>query len=91
MPKKENSPTALKLLAILNNINELIVLSNDRQSARDVMKAFRVYASDKGFDISEDKIENFLAILIDSRPYTLSYLIQEIAKDVIAHDRNLDR
>jgi len=85
MPK-QTSPTALKLLAILNNINELIIKSNDRQSAKDVIKAFEIYAREKSFPIPKDKVQNFLAVLIDARPYTLASIIKDIAEDIILVD-----
>jgi len=81
------STTASSILAILNNINELIVQSSDRQSAHDVIKALRIYAKSKGFNIPEQKIDNFLRILLDARPVTLTYLIQDIANDVVSADK----
>lgn len=80
------SSTASSILAILNNVNELIVRSSDRNSARDVIKALRVYAKNKNFPILDDKIDNFLAVLIDARPITLTYLIRDMAADVAKID-----
>jgi len=80
------SDTANSLLALLNNINELIVKSSDRQSAEEVMRAFRVYADSKRFSVPQDKINNFFAVLIDARPYTLTTIIKGIADDVVSYD-----
>jgi len=81
------SSTATSILTILNNINELIVESSDRSGANDVMKALVVYAKNKRFDIPDDKINNFYAVLIDSKPYTLTNLIMDIAQDIVVIDR----
>ena len=81
------SETALSLIAILNNINELIVRSSDRQNAADVMRAFRVYAVNKKFLVPEDKIDNFLSVLLDARPYTLTCIVKDIASDIVESDR----
>ena len=80
------SDTASSILTLLNNVNELIVQSSDRKNAREVMKAIRAYAKGKNFNLSQDKIDNFGAILLDARPYTLTMLIKDIADDVIALD-----
>lgn len=80
------SDTAKSLLTLLNNINELIVKSSDRQGAEEVMRAFRAYAKGKNFLVPQDKIENFFAILLDARPVTLTMLIKDIADDVVAFD-----
>jgi hypothetical protein len=37
MPKKELSPVAKSLLTLLNNVHDLIVISNRRSDARDVI------------------------------------------------------
>ena len=82
----EISSTASNILSILNNIDELIVKSSDRQSASEVMRALIVYADSKKFPVPRDKINNFHAILIDARPYTLTSLIKSIAEDVMRSD-----
>ena len=84
MPKL--SDTASSILTLLNNANELIVKSSDRQGARDVMKALDVYAKSKRFILPEDKMQNFQAVLIDARPYTLTMIIKDIADDVLKID-----
>jgi len=81
------SSTAASILTLLNNVNDLITESSDREGARDVMRALRVYAKNKGFTIPEDKVENFLQVLLDSKPYTLTSLIKDIAEDVVLIDR----
>lgn len=84
MPKL--SDTATSILTLLNNINELIVKSSNRQDAREVMKALKVYAKGKNFPMPDEKMDNFHAILIDARPLTLTMLIKDIADDVIIAD-----
>jgi len=86
MPK--SSETATSILAILNNINDLIVESSDRQNAKEVMKALIVYAKNKNTPLPKDKIDNFYAVLLDAKPYTLTSLIKDIASDVITADRS---
>jgi len=81
------SPITLSILTLLNNIDELIEQSANRQEAQDVMRALRVYADNKDFDLPEEKIDNFYAILLDSRRHTISYLLQDIAADVMANDK----
>ena len=90
MPSSQDnlSVTAISLVTLLNNIDELIVKSNNRQDAKDVMRAFRTYAKNHNFTIPEDKVDNFHAVLLDSRPYTLSSIIHDIAADVIKIDRS---
>ena len=83
----EISQTATSILTILNNINELIVKASARKEASEVMRALRVYAKNKNFELPENKLQNFEAVLIDSKPITLTSLIQDIASDVIIIDR----
>jgi len=85
MPKL--SDTARSILTILNNINDLIVQSSEREEARDVMRALRVYANNKNFPMPQDKIDNFYAVLIDAKPFTLTSIIKDIAEDVIIIDK----
>ena len=85
MPKL--SATARSILTILNNINELIVQSSSREEAKDVMKALRVYAKNMNFPMPQDKIDNFYAVLIDSKPFTLTSIIKDIAEDVLVLDK----
>lgn len=84
MPKL--SQTATSILTLLNNVNDLIVQSQNREDARDVIHALNVYAENKNFTLPKDKIDSFLAVLIDSRPYTLSSLLQDIARDIVTTD-----
>jgi len=85
MPK-QLSETASSIIAILNNINELIVKSSDRKNAAEVIRAMRVYAKGKHFTIPEDKVDNFLSVLLDARPYTLTCILKDIATDVVEFD-----
>lgn len=81
------SPIATSILVLLNNVSELIVQSNNRQGAQDVMRALNIYAKNKQFPMPEDKIENFHSVLLDARPYTLSSIVKDIAVDVIETDQ----
>jgi hypothetical protein len=72
---------------MLNNANELITISQDRQSASEVMRALKVYAKSNQIDIPEERFDHFDSILIDSRAYTLSYLIQQMAKDILRDEQ----
>jgi len=81
---KELSPVAKSILVLLNNVDELIVLSNDRKNAREVMNALTIYASAKSFPVNEGKVENFHAMLLDGRPETISFIVKDIASDVIS-------
>lgn len=85
MPKKL-SPIASSIITLLNNINDLVTISSKRQEARDVMAALRIYAKNSKFVLSEstqEKIDQFNAILLDSRPITITYLVQDIAQDIL--------
>lgn len=82
-----HSETGNSLIALLNNINDLITISQDRKTAQEVMRCLTVYAKDHTFKIPQDKINNFHRICIDSRPCTLSALIGDIARDIVAEDR----
>jgi hypothetical protein len=79
--------TAKSIIVLLNNALDLIVLSNKRREAADVMKAITIYADGKGFSLPKEKFENFHAILLDSRPNTLAYLIRDICRS-IAEERS---
>lgn len=83
------SPTAKSLLTLLNNVNDLIVEASDRDSARDTMHAIDIFARNKQFPIPHDKIQNFLSVLLDSKPYTLTTLIMDIAEDIVVVDSKI--
>lgn len=87
MPKNQISPTATTLITLLNNINDLIVVSNKRKEASDVMKALSIYASNLNYKIPEEKINNFQSVLLDSRPITLSYILHDIAADIFQNGK----
>ena len=82
MPIKELNPVTRSVLTLINNAHDLIVLCNKRKEAREVMSALKAYAQDKNFNLPDEKIENFLTVLLDSRPNTLSYLLTDIAKTI---------
>ena len=80
------SQTTISLLTLLNNVDELIRISQDRKNAKEVMKCLVVYANNHSFPIPNSKINNFYRVCIDSRPDTLSYLVHDIAKEIIRTD-----
>ena len=81
---KELSPTTKSLVVLLNNVEELIVKSNNRSSAKDVMSAFVAYAKGKNHTIPMEKVDNFYAMLLDGRPETISFIVKDIAVDIIS-------
>jgi len=81
------SDTARSIIVILNNANELITQSSDREGAQDVMRAVRVYAKNMNFPMPQDKIDNFYAVLLDAKPFTLTSIIKDIAEDVLTIDK----
>lgn len=85
MPK-ELSHTAKSIIAILNNVNELVTLSSNREDAKDVIKAMRIYANDLNYPIPEEKLDDFVSVLLDSRPITVTYLLRDIAFDIAQKD-----
>ena len=80
------SDTAVAILTILHNINELVA-HNGRRDAVDVMRALKVYADHRNFVLPVDKVENFCSVVLDSRPQTLSSLVYDLARDVVATDK----
>jgi len=83
----KTSQTAISILTLLNNVDELIRVSQDRQNAKEVMRCLVVYADTNSFPIPKNKINNFHRVCLDSRAETLSALIHNIAKDVIHNDK----
>lgn len=82
MPVKELSPVAKSILTLLNNANDLIVVSNRRKDARDVIFAMKALAKEKSFELPSEKIDNLIYNLIDCRENTLSALILDIAQEI---------
>lgn len=83
---KEISIIATSIITLLNNVNDLVVMSNKRKEARDVMDAIKIYAKNSKFILSEaakQKISHFDSVLLDSRPITITYLIQDIAQEIL--------
>jgi hypothetical protein len=83
----EMSQTVKSILTLMNNVEELITLSNDRKSAKEVMQAVEGFAQTKNFPIPESKIKNFYKVLLDSRTNTLSGIIHEISSSIIETDK----
>ena len=90
MPSKDISSEAMSLIALYNNAKDLIVISQKRREANDVVKAATIYAQNVGITLSEDtleKIGNFSSVLLDSRPNTLVYILQSIVQDIVTAER----
>jgi len=83
----ENSQTAISILTFLNNINELIVISNNRSLALEVMRSLVVYAKNHSFKLPTERITNFQRICLDSRANVLSSILSEIANEVVMADK----
>jgi len=77
------SATTKSVLTLINNAHDLIVVSNKRSEAREVVRALVAYARSKNYPLPEEKIEHFMAVLLDCRPNTLSYLLTDIAQAVV--------
>lgn len=75
--------TQKSILTLINNAHDLIVISNKRKEAKNVIQSLKAYAKNKNFILPEDKIDNFLMVLLDSRPNTLSYLLTDIAQSIV--------
>lgn len=82
MPAKELTQTTKQILTLLNNAHELIVFSSKRKEAKEVIHALKAFAKEKNYPLPDEKINNFLVNLLDSRSNTLSYLLTDIAKHV---------
>jgi hypothetical protein len=80
-------PPVQSALTLLNNINDLIVISSNRSDARKAMEALVLYAQDKKINIPNDKVENFFEVLIDSRPYTLTNILIDISEEIMRQNR----
>ena len=85
------SSEAMSLIALYNNAKDLIVISQKRKEADQVVKAATIYAQNVGITLSEDtldKINNFSSVLLDSRPNTLVYILQSIVQDIVSEERS---
>jgi hypothetical protein len=83
----QHSQTARSLIVLLNNISELIVISNDRKGALEVLDCFEKYAETHSFPLPKEKVSNFKRVCLDSRPITLNSIIKSIAMVIIEYDR----
>jgi hypothetical protein len=88
---QEISTDIMSLISLYNNAKDLIVISQKRREANDVVKAASIYARNIGIDFSDDtkeKIENFSSVLLDSRSNTLVHLLQGIVQDIVTSEMN---
>ena len=81
--RKQDNTELSSILTLLNNINDLITISNKRKEASDVMNALTIYAKNLGYKLPQERIDSFHSVLLDSRPVTLSFLLHTIANDII--------
>jgi len=79
------SQEAESILTFLNNIEELIVQSNNRKDAAKVLRSLQAFIKDNKYPLPEleSDIKNLLRVLIDSRPYTISSMLHDMGRDVI--------
>lgn len=75
------------IVTLLNNMDDLIVISSKRAEAKDVMDAIKLFAKSRYVDLPEDKVEDFYDLLYDSRPSTLSGLLRSIAHELVEQER----
>lgn len=75
------------VIVLLNNIDELVTISNARREAIDAINALRVYARNKRINIPEQKLDQYLSVVWDSRPQTLSAIVRDIALDVVKSNK----
>ncbi len=83
----EPSPDIKSIITLLNNADDLIVISSKRAEASDVMDAIKIFAKSHHVELPEDQIEDFYDLLYDSRPNTLSGLLRNIAHTLITQDK----
>ena len=85
----EVSETAKAIITLLNNADDLILISNKRAEAKDVVRASVVYAKNNDFPLPDERIHSFYDVLLDSPPRVLSSLLREISFDVIDNDKKI--
>jgi len=83
----ELSEDIQSIITLLNNVDDLIVMSSKRSEAKDVMDAIQIFAKSHHIQLPEDQIEDFYDLLYDSRPNTLSGLLKNIAHDLVVQDK----
>lgn len=75
------------VIVLLNNIEEMVRISNMRREAVDAMKALKIYARQKHIEIPTNKIDQYIDVVYDSRPETLSNIVREIVSQVVQDNR----
>lgn len=75
------------IVVLLNNVEELIVLSNDRKNARAVLEAIEIYSKGTNIQIPINKILDLKKMLIDSPPPKISNVIKNISKEIVTLNR----
>ena len=75
------------VMVLLNNIEEMVTISNMRKEAIDAMTALGVYAKAKHINVPERRIALYISVVYDSRPETLSHIVREIASEIVNQNR----
>ena len=75
------------VIVLLNNVDELVTVSNARKEAVDAMKALKIYAKNQHINVPEQKIDQYISVVWDSRPLTLSAIVRDIAMDVVRFNK----
>lgn len=83
----EPSQDVKSVVTLLNNIDDLIVVSNKRKEAKDVMDAVKIFSKSRHIQLPEEEIDDFYDLLYDSRPQTISGLLKNISHELIVADR----
>ena len=82
----EPSQDIKSIITLLNNIDELIVISNKRKESKDVMDAIKLFAASHHVNLPEE-IDDFYDLLYDSHPRTLSGMLKDISYKLIIEDK----
>lgn len=76
------------IIVLLNNVDELVTKSNSRKEAVDAMKALKIYAKSKQLNVPEQKIDQYISVVWDSWPQTLSAIVRDIAYEVVKTNKS---
>jgi hypothetical protein len=68
------------ILTLLNNVEELITISNDRKDARKVLDAILIFAKGNQIEIPISLIEELKSNLLDYPPKKIEQKVKSIAQ-----------
>lgn len=83
------SEIAKSLIVLTHNAEELAVTHSKRTEAIDVIKAMKIYVKEKGFPLSEEYLDGFIAVALDSRSATLQSILRNIAMKIAETDSKI--